>query len=108
MPDVFFTHTCPDGRTIEFVWDKDKDASNGDKHQVTFKEAVEAFCDPRKIVKYDRKHSTSKEKRFFWIGKLSDGFVLTVRFTRRDKYIRIIGAGFWRDGQAQYDNRNRV
>jgi uncharacterized DUF497 family protein len=107
MADVFRTHTCPDGRTIEFVWDPNKDEINEDKHEVTFSEAVEAFCDPRRVIRFDRKHSR-KEKRFFWIGKVRAGEVLTVRFTRRDKYIRIIGAGLWQDGQAWYDNSNRV
>jgi uncharacterized DUF497 family protein len=108
MADEFFTHTCSNGKTIEFVWDQTKAEVNEDKHEVSFTEAVEAFCDPKKVVKYDRKHSTPKEKRFFWLGKLQDGMVLTVRYTRRDKYIRIIGAGFWQEGRAQYDNSNRL
>jgi uncharacterized DUF497 family protein len=52
-------------------------------------------------------NGSRREKRFFWLGKLQDGMVLTVRYTRRDEYIRIIGAGFWRDGQAEYDNSNK-
>jgi uncharacterized protein len=107
MADVFHKHTCPDGKTIEFVWDTTKDEINGDKHEIGFTEAVEAFCDPKRVIQYDRKHSTRKEKRFFWLGKVQDGSILTVRFTRRDKYIRIIGAGFWREGKAQYDNSNK-
>jgi hypothetical protein len=43
-----------------------------------------------------------------WLGKVKDGLVLTVRFVRRDKYIRIYGAGFWREGLARYDNSNKL
>jgi uncharacterized protein len=107
MADVFFTHTCPDGKTIEFVWDQNKDEINQESHEVTFTQAIEAFCDPKRVIQYDRKHSTRKEKRFFWLGKVKEGSVLTVRFVRRDKYIRIYGAAFWREGLALYDNAKR-
>lgn len=107
MPNLYHSHTCPDGTALHFVWDGDKAETNQEKHEIAFAEASEAFCDPKRIFLYDQKHSTRSEKRFFLFGKVGSGRVLTVRFTRRDKYIRIIGAGFWRDGQARYDNSER-
>jgi len=107
MADVFHTHTCPDGRKLEFVWDSVKDETNLEDHQATFNEAIEAFCDPKRVIFADAKHSKRDEKRLFLLGKIQDGSVLTVRYTRRDKYIRIIGAGFWRDGQSRYDNSKK-
>jgi len=108
MPDIFHSHICPDGKTFQFAWDRDKDEINGEKHDVTFIQAVEAFCDPKRIIRHDKKHSTRVEMRFFLLGKVKDGSVLTVRYTRRDEYIRIIGAGSWHEGQAQYYNSNRA
>ena len=107
MADVKHSHICPDGTLYHFIWDPLKDELNQEDHHIALKDAVEAFCDPRKITRYDKGHSSRREKRFFLFGKLGKGRVLTVRFTRRDEYIRIIGAGFWRDGQALYDNTDR-
>ncbi|NLD38357.1 MAG: BrnT family toxin [Desulfatiglans sp.] len=41
------------------------------------------------------------EKRYYCLGKVSDG-VMTVRFTYRQNKIRIIGAGYWRKGKNIY------
>jgi uncharacterized DUF497 family protein len=107
MVDLYQTHTCADGRTLEFVWDGNKDETNQEDHRAVFAEAIEAFCDPKRIIYADKKHSRRDEKRLFLLGKVKSGLVLTVRFTRRDKYIRIIGAGFWREGQVRYDNSKK-
>ncbi len=40
-------------------------------------------------------------------GMVGSG-VLTVRFTYRDKVIRIFGAGYWRKGKAIYERENQV
>jgi uncharacterized DUF497 family protein len=32
--------------SIEFEWDKDKDAANQAKHRVSFEEAASVFCRP--------------------------------------------------------------
>jgi len=47
------------------------------------------------------------EDRFFCIGKC-EGSIMTVRFTMRDKRIRIFGAGFWRKGRAMYEEKNNL
>jgi hypothetical protein len=47
------------------------------------------------------------EERFYCFGRVERG-VLTVRFTYRDGVIRIIGAGFWRKGEAVYEQENNL
>jgi uncharacterized DUF497 family protein len=68
--------------------------------------AQRAFLDPNRIIAKDLKHSR-KEKRYFCIGKVDDG-IITVRFTHRGNVIRIIGAGYWRDGKVTYEKKNKI
>ncbi|MEI7674811.1 MAG: BrnT family toxin, partial [bacterium] len=39
-------------------------------------------------------------------GKTSNGGIATVRFTKRNSHIRIIGAGYWRKGKNIYEQNN--
>ena len=66
-----------------------------------FYDAQQAFMDGNRIIAEDIDHSHG-EKRYFCFGKVS-GRVLTVRFTWRNNIIRIIGAGYWRNGKKIYD-----
>jgi len=74
---------------VDFEWDLSKEQANIKKHGHTFSEVVEAFQDPRGVQLVDRKHSAS-ERRFYWVGKVSSGKILTVWFTRRTNKVRII------------------
>lgn len=91
-------------RKIEFEWNLKKESENLIKHGVTFEFAQNAFFDTKRIIAVDLDHSTNKEKRYFCIGDVGNG-ILTVRFTLRDKKIRIFGAGFWRKGKKEYENQ---
>lgn len=91
-------------RISTFEWDHDKNNSNQKKHNVSFEKAQFAFLDPKRVIAQDIEHS-SKEDRFFCIGKV-DEEILTVRFTYRNKKIRIIGAGYWRKGKKIYEKEN--
>lgn len=88
-----------------FEWDFVKDVINQEKHGVSFAEATKAFEDPYRLIVKDKKHSSSREHRYFCIGKVAQG-ILTVRFTKRDGKIRIFGAGFWRDGRERYEDEH--
>lgn len=66
---------------------------------------MEIWRDPERIVFLDKKHSSPTERRYFLLG-LVKGRVLTVRFTPRGRAIRIIGAGYWRQGKALYEQEN--
>jgi len=89
---------------MEFEWDEEKNRINIQKHGVSFYEAQEAFFDHNRIIAHDTRHSTHEEKRYFCYGKIQDR-ILTVRFTLRSKNIRIIGAGYWREGKTKYEQK---
>lgn len=88
-----------------FEWDDDKDQENRKKHGVPLMIAQYAFADPNRIILEDVTHSSETEARYFCIGKIGEG-ILTVRFTYRDKRIRIFGAGYWRKGKQIYEQQN--
>ena len=83
-----------------FEWDQTKNEYNQKKHNISFEEAQYAFADSKRIIFADTKHGKN-EKRYFCIAKINTGIV-TVRFTYRNKKIRIIGAAFWRVGKKKY------
>jgi uncharacterized DUF497 family protein len=90
---------------MTFEWDENKNRENIEKHHVSFETAQEAFFDKNRIIIKDKEHS-KKEERFFCIGNDGNGIV-TVRFTMRNENIRIIGAGYWREGRYKYEQKKR-
>ena len=64
-------------------------------------EAIRAFADPERKVRLNQKHSAT-EMRYYCLGAV-DGQVMTVRFTVRQGRVRIIGAGYWREGRKMYE-----
>ena len=90
---------------VKFVWGSRKQAANVAAHGVNFEAAKLAFSDPKRVFASDKKHSRA-ETPFFCFGMVK-GRVLTVRFVLRGCDIRIIGAGYWRDGKEIYENQNR-
>ncbi len=88
----------------EFEWDAEKDLQNQAKHGVSFVSARRAFEDPKRIIYEDVNHHTKTENRYFCDGMV-DGMVMTVRFTLRERRIRIIGAGYWRKERKLYEER---
>ncbi len=88
-----------------FEWDPNKDAINREKHGVSFYEAQSAFFDSDRIISVDDNHS-HHEKRYYCFGQVNNR-VMTVRFTYRGNIIRIIGAGFWREGEKLYEQENQ-
>ncbi len=89
-----------------FEWDADKDRRNQEKHGIPFALAQYAFLDPQRVIAEDLKHS-GEEKRYFCFGKVDEG-IITVRFTYKERTIRIIGAGYWRKGKAIYEKKNKI
>jgi uncharacterized DUF497 family protein len=89
-----------------FEWDERKEASNLAKHGVSFVEAIAAFADPRRLILPDLGHS-QREPRWYCLGRVGDA-ILTVRFARRQKRVRIIGAGYWRKGKQLYETQNQL
>lgn len=88
-----------------FEWDPIKDRANRAKHGVPFSLAQRAFLDPKLVIAEDLRHSGT-ERRYYCFGRVGDG-VMTVRFTWRERRIRIFGAGYWRKGRTIYEQQNR-
>jgi uncharacterized protein len=88
---------------INFEWDEKKNKLNIKKHGVSFYEAQLAFLDPHRVIAEDLEHSQS-EKRYYCFGKI-EKYIMTVRFTYRGKSVRIIGAGYWRNGKKNYEQK---
>lgn len=86
---------------MDFEWDKTKDLANLKKHGISFSEAVKAFLDPKRKIRLNAKHSRN-EMRYYCLGKVKER-VLTVRFVVRAEKVRIIGAGYWRQGKKIYE-----
>ena len=90
---------------MEFEWDDNKNIANTAKHGLSFYEAQTAFLDKMRVIFPDTKHSP-EERRYFCIGKTVTGGIATIRFTIRNGRIRIIGAGYWREGRGKYDQQS--
>jgi uncharacterized DUF497 family protein len=90
----------------DFEWNSAKDELNQKKHGVSFAMAQLAFLDPNRIILEDLEHGED-EKRFYCLGRVSDG-IMTVRFTYRNNKMRIIGAGYWRKGKKIYEKENKI
>jgi len=91
---------------IHFDWDSNKDTINQKKHNISFVTAQHVFRDPYRIIAKDLKHS-EKEERYYCIGKIFNE-IATVRFTYRNNIIRIIGAGYWRQGRLLYEKKCKI
>jgi uncharacterized DUF497 family protein len=89
-----------------FEWDEAKDKANQRKHGVSFATAQRAFIDRKRVIAEDTSHG-GKEKRYYCMGKVTEG-ILTVRFTVRRSVIRIFGAGYWRKGRQIYEEQNEI
>ncbi|MCE3237495.1 MAG: hypothetical protein K0R24_476 [Gammaproteobacteria bacterium] len=71
-----------------FEWDKQKKATNLDKHGIDFIDAVKIFNDPNRIESSNR---FQEEERFQTIGLIHD-IVIFVVYTIRKNRKRIISA----------------
>ena len=87
-----------------FEWDPAKDEVNRAKHGIAFELAQLAFLDPLRVIAEDLDHG-SGEQRYFCFGRVDDA-VMTVRFTWRNRKVRIFGAGYWRKGKSIYEKAN--
>jgi uncharacterized DUF497 family protein len=75
---------------FEFEWDEDKAASNFEKHEVDFEDAMSVFLDLRRLVREDRREDYG-EHRYQVIGFVN-GTLLFVVYTVRGRIYRLISA----------------
>jgi uncharacterized protein len=76
---------------IRFEWDPTKEASNQEKHGVSFEEASTVFSDPLSITIDDPDHSGA-EVRFLTMGVTVQNRLIVVIHTDRAETIRLISA----------------
>ena len=74
----------------EFEWGDAKDASNLEKHGVSFEKARRVFRDPLAIEFYDDRQDYDEE-RYILVG-MTGSHVLVVVYTEREACYRIISA----------------
>jgi uncharacterized protein len=74
---------------MEFEWDPKKAAANFVKHGIDFVAAIAVFDDPNCVIE-DSSRPEHGEVRQIAIGKLLDGRIVTVVFTDRGDFRRII------------------
>jgi len=79
------------GAQLNFEWDPNKDASNLEKHGISFAEASTAFFDPLSSTVLDPRHSDD-EARFVLIGLTYAGRLVVVFHTDRGEAVRLISA----------------
>jgi uncharacterized DUF497 family protein len=74
---------------MKYQWDKNKAASNLQKHSIEFADAVSVFSDDLAITIPDNR---CDEDRFVTIGMDAFGRILVIVFTWRGEDIRLISA----------------
>lgn len=79
------------GAPLDFEWDPNKDASNREKHGISFVEASSAFFDPLSSTIPDTRNSEDEE-RYLLIGLTSSGRLVVVTHTDRGEALRLISA----------------
>ena len=76
----------------KFEWEAGKAKLNIRKHRVSFEEAATVFLlDEFSTTTADPDHS-DRENRFITVGLSAKGRLLTICYTERGKFIRIISA----------------
>ena len=86
--DIYISHIY--NINIGYEWDDNKNIINQKLHDgISFEMAVRVFKDPKRIERYDEKHSDT-EDRWNVIGLV--GKVLFVVYTERGDNIRLISA----------------
>jgi len=76
---------------VRFEWDPAKDASNQNKHGVSFEEATTVFGDPLTVTVDDPDHS-HEELRFLTLGFSVRNRLIVVVHTDRGEVLRVVSA----------------
>ena len=74
---------------MKYQWDKNKAASNLQKHGIEFADAISVFSDDLAITIPENRFD---EERFVTIGMDGFGRILVIVFTWRSEEIRLISA----------------
>ena len=92
---------------MEWEWDDAKDATNTEKHGISFAEALQVFTDTDGIEKEDLAHSSRTEQRLWRTGKMKSGRIITVVYTRSGDRLRLISAQERRRERREYEKAKK-
>ena len=88
-----------------FEWDDAKNATNLEKHGVSFEDAKTVFDDPFVLESPDESHSWD-EDRWIALGRLTDLRIIVVIYVEREGAIRLISARpATRTERSSYEDR---
>jgi len=88
---------------MSYEWNENKQASNFEKHGVTFQDVLPVFADPLAVTNLDNRQDYG-ENRYNIVGTVQ-GVVVCVTFTYRKDNVRIISARIaHKKERASYDN----
>jgi uncharacterized DUF497 family protein len=87
-------------RQMNIEYDLAKAESNFRKHGVSFNEAATAILDENALVMEDV--DSEDENRWILVGLSSEAQLLTVIYTVRDEFVRIISARKSTKNEARY------
>jgi uncharacterized DUF497 family protein len=91
---------------VKFEWDQTKETANFAKHGVEFFDCASCLSRfPAHFIRYPG--LTKLETRWQLVGFDGNG-ILTVRFTLRRGWVRVIGAGYWRKQKQIYEKENQL
>lgn len=92
---------------MEWEWDDAKDATNTEKHGISFAEALQVFTDSDGIEKEDLVHSSRTEQRLWRTGKMKSGRIVTVVYTLSGDRVRLISAQERRRERREYEEAKK-
>jgi uncharacterized protein len=76
---------------VGFDWDEGNKQKNWEKHQVDYRECEEALFNKPLLIGDDTNHS-SREQRYYALGRTDIGRTLFLVFTVRNNKVRVISA----------------
>ena len=92
---------------MEWEWDDAKDATNTEKHGISFAEALHVFTDSDGIEKEDLAHSSRTEQRLWRTGKVKSGRIVTVVYTLSGEIVRLFSAQERRRERREYEKAKK-
>ncbi len=94
---------------IGFEWDEGNVLKNELKHDLSWQKIEEVFFNEPLIVLKDEKHSNTRECRCAGLGRIDDGSLVSVIFTKRKNKIRVISARpMSKKERGFYENYTRI
>jgi len=92
---------------MEWEWDDAKDATNTEKHRISFAEALQVFTDSDGIEKEDLAHSARTDQRRWRTGRMKNGRIVTVVYTLSGDRLRLISAQERRRERREYEKAKK-